>query len=136
VKRKSTIKKAERELLLKQAQPVPMPVACSLVYHHLNRDIGEDLSSRSYSTSLCATALALSQVADVYYIEGGKLLRIPSEELVVGSFEDRGETYRAASGKVYLALSMRRIDLMDAMSVLRKARAVIDRAKVKVRNQD
>ena len=135
MKRKAT-KKAERDLLLKQVQPVPMPVACSLVYHHLNRDVGNGGPDRNYVSALNATALALCQVADVYHVEGGKLLRIPGEDLVVGNFEDRGETYRAASGKVYRSLSMRRIDVMDAMSVLRKAHTAIDRARVKVRDQN
>jgi hypothetical protein len=132
--RRKSIKKTEHDLLLQQSQPVPMPVACSLVYHHLNRDIGEP-AAHGYVSSLNATALALSQVADVYHVEGGRLLRIPSEELVLGSFEERGGVYRAASGKVYVSLSMRRVDVMDAMTVLRKARAAIDRVKLKAKQQ-
>lgn len=126
--------KTQRDVLVRQSQPVPMPVACSLVYHHLNRDIGDLALSPGYRPALNSTALALSQVSDVYHVEGGKLLRIPSEELAGGAFEDSGATYRAASGRVYRSLSMRRIDVMEAMIVLRRARAAIDGAKTRARH--
>jgi hypothetical protein len=127
-------KTTERELLVRQSQPVPMQVVCSLVYHQLNRDIGNIGVDRGYSTSLNATALALSQVADIYYIEQGRLLRVPSEELAGGSFEDSGATYRAASGRVFKSLSMRRIDVMEAMLVLKKARLAIEGAKSRAKS--
>ena len=110
-----------------------MKVACSLVYHQLNHDIGNIGGDRGYSSTLNSTALALSQVADLYYVEQGRLLRVPSEELAEGSFEDAGDTYRSASGRVFRSLSMRRIDVMEALAVLKKARAAIDGAKVKAR---
>jgi hypothetical protein len=124
-----------KDLLARQSQPVPMPVAASLVYHQLNHNIADAALQDGYAAALNSTALALSQVSDVYYIEQGKLLRIPNEELALGSFEDRGDTYRAASGKIYRSLSMRRIDVMQAMTILRKARSAIDGAKLKARNQ-
>ena len=129
-KRKTT----EKDLLIRQSQPVPMQVACSVVYHQLNRDIGNIGVERGYASSLNATALALSQVADVYYIEQGRLLRVPSEELVGGTFEDSGATYRAASGRVFKSLSMRRIDVMEAMIVLSKARVAIEGAKSRAKS--
>src|SRR5829696_111190 len=95
-------KKARAELLASQSHPVPMAVAASLVYHHLNRDIGKPGVDAGYDGALNSTALALSQVADIYHVQYGKVLRIPSEELAQGRFEARGATYRAASGRIYL----------------------------------
>ena len=87
-----------------------MHVAASLVFHQLNG-------------TLNATALALSQVADVYYLEDGKPVLIPKADLASGAFEESGATFRAASGRVYRSLSMRRGDLMEAITILRRARA-------------
>ena len=120
-----------KKVLAAQVQPVPMPVAASLVYHHLNHEIGVP---SDYTAAMNSTALALSQVSDVYHVDRGRLLRIPSEDLAAGVFEERGETYRAASGRVYRSLSMRRIDVMDAMVVLRKARTAISDAKIRAKN--
>src|SRR5262245_11219808 len=119
-----------RSPLAAQSKPVPMPVAASLVYHQLNHAVrGYEVD---YAAALNGAALALSQVADVYHVHDRKLLRIPSEELIArGVFEDSGATYRAPSGRVYRSLSMRRIDVMQALAVLGKARAAIDKARVK-----
>lgn len=123
-------RRKRKDPLAGQSQPVPMPVAASLVYHHLNHSIRG--YEHQYGAALNGAALALSQVADVYHIDEGKLLRIPSEELIArGVFEDSGATYRVPSGRVYRSLSMRRIDVMQALSILSKARAAIDKARVK-----
>jgi len=90
--------------------PVPMPIAASLVFHQVNG-------------TLNSTALALSKVSDVYYLEDGKRLPISRADLASGSFEESGATFRAASGRVYRSLSMRRGDLMEAITILRRARA-------------
>lgn len=127
-------KVTQRELLLRQSQPVPMPVACSLVYHQLNRDVGNIGIPPGYSAALNSTALALSQVADLYYVDRGRLLRVPSDELAGGTFEDSGDTYRSSSGRVFRSLSMRRIDVMEAIAVLKKARAAIEVARVRTKN--
>lgn len=103
--------------------PVPMPVAASLVYHQLNRKLDPSLPVNG---ALNSTAFALSQVADVYYVADGKSVPIPAAELAAGGFEESGATYRAASGRVYRSLSMRRGDLMEAITILRRARATAD----------
>lgn len=120
-----------RKSLRSQAEPVPLAVAASLVYHHLNRNIGSPAGGTSYQAALDSTALALSQVSDVYSVERGRLLRIPSEDLAAGSFEGGADVYRSAGGKVYRELSMRRIDVMQAMSTLRSASVAIHAAKSK-----
>ena len=124
-------KKTPRDLLASQSHPVPMGVAASLVYHHLNHDIANLARERRYADALNSTALALSQVSDLYYVEKGRLLRVPSEELAAGSFEDAGATYRALSGRTYRSISMRRIDVMQAMAILKKASTAIESAKSK-----
>ena len=103
------------------SQPVPMPVAASLVFHQLNRTLGLDVAVNG---ALNSTAFALSQVADVYYLEDGERLPIPGADLAAGRFEESGATYRAASGRVYRSLSMRRGDLMEAITILKGARSV------------
>jgi hypothetical protein len=102
------------------AQPVPLPVAASLVYHQLNRKLqpGAGLNG-----ALDSTAFALSQVADIYYIQEGGLVPIPRADLAHGGFEDSGASFRAASGRVYRPLAMRRGDLMEAILILKAAGA-------------
>ena len=107
--------------------PVPMPVATSLVYHQLNRKL--DLGH--INGALNSTAFALSQVADIYYLEDGKRVPIPRAELAAGGFEESGATYSAASGRVYRSLSMRRGELMEAITILRRAHAAAAGAKTK-----
>jgi hypothetical protein len=101
------------------SQPVPMHVAASLVYHQLNRrlDLGVTVNG-----ALNSTAFALSQVSDVYFLEEGRLVAIPRADLAAGSFEESAAIYRAASGRVYRSLSVRRGDLMEAITILRRAR--------------
>jgi hypothetical protein len=115
--------------LIAQSKPVPMRVAASLVYHQLNHGVA-NLPDRDFTAAMNSTALALSQVADVYYVRRGKLLRLPSEELARGAFENSGETYRTPAGNVYRTVCMRRIDVMEAIVILRKARQTIERARV------
>jgi len=108
---------------------MPLPVAASLIYHHLNRHIGNVAQDSAYDAALNSTALALSQVCDIYCFIEGKLQRLPGEELALGAFEERGDLYRTTSGRVYRSLWMRRIDVMDAMVILKKAHEAIDVAK-------
>jgi hypothetical protein len=101
------------------SQPVPLHVAASLVYHQLNRklDLGVTVNG-----ALNSTAFALSQVSDVYFLEDGRFVPIPRADLASGAFEESAAIYRAASGRVYRSLSMRRGDLMEAITILRRAR--------------
>jgi hypothetical protein len=101
------------------SQPVPLHVAASLVYHQLNRklDLGEVVNG-----ALNSTAFALCQVSDVYSLEDGERVAIPRADLAAGAFEESAAIYRAASGRVYRSLSMRRGDLMEAITILRRAR--------------
>jgi hypothetical protein len=128
-------RKIQQKLLASQAKPMSMRVACALVYQQLTGRTREAAGSTDYRTALNTTALALSQVADVYYVNrDGRLLRIPSEELALGVFESSGEVYRTRSGNEYTGLSMRRLDVLDAIAILKKARAAIDGAKETAKN--
>ena len=120
-----------RRIVHSRSAPVPLAVAASLVYHHLNRNVGNPAAGEAYVNALNSTALALSHVSDIYALIDGTLVRIPADELAAGRFEGGADTYRTAGGKVYRVLSMRRIDVMQALAILGKARAAIDSAKVK-----
>ena len=102
------------------SQPVPMHVAASLVYHQLNRklDLGVAVNG-----ALNSTAFALSQISDIYFLEDERLIPISRADLASGAFEESASIYRAASGRVYRSLSIRRGDLMEAITILRQARA-------------
>jgi hypothetical protein len=108
-----------------QAKPVPLYVAASVVHRQLSGSLHES----QYDTNdpvLDSTALALSHVADIYYVNAqGRSVRIPSEELAVGMFENGAKLFRTRSGNVYESLSMLRGDMADAIAILRKARGAI-----------
>lgn len=99
---------------------MPLRVAASLVYfqlrHHLTVQHDVDLDRK-----LNDAAHALCQIADVYYeTKLGKVLRIPSADLYLGTFEG-GATLLRVPHVTYGNLSMRRVDVMMAMDVLKKA---------------
>jgi len=108
-----------------QAKPVPLHVAASVVHRQLSGALHES----QYDTNdalLDSTALALSHVADIYYVNlQGRMLRIPREELAVGMFENGAKRFRTRSGNVYESMSMLRGDMADAIAILRKARGAI-----------
>ena len=115
-------------LVADQAKPVPLHVAASVVHQQLSGS-ARDWKDEAYRSILDSTALALSHVSDVYYLDAeGKLSRIPDEELAVGMFEDGARVFRTRSGRVYESLSMRRGDMNDAIAVRRNARGALQRA--------
>jgi hypothetical protein len=106
-----------------QKKPVPLHVAASVVHRQLSGALGE---VQETAAVLDSTALALSNVSDIYYLNAhGELLRIPHEELAVGVFENGAKRFRTRSGNVYESLSMRRGDMADALAILRKARGAM-----------
>lgn len=103
-------------------KPVPLHVAASVVQQQLS-GATRDWRAENYGATLDSTALALSHVSDIYYLDRqGRLVRIPNEELAVGRFEDGAKVFRTRSGNAYQSLSMRRADMADAIVILRKAR--------------
>jgi hypothetical protein len=105
-----------------QSKPVPLHVAASVVHQQLSGS-SRTWKDDDYPAILDSTALALSHVADIYYLnKEGRLLRIPAQELALGIFEDGARRFRTRSGNVYEPLSMRRGDMADAIQILRKAR--------------
>lgn len=108
-----------------QARPVPLHVAASVVHQQLSGS-ARDWKGAAYRSILDSTALALSHVSDVYYVDAqGKLSRIPDEELAVGMFEGGARIFRTRSGRVYESLSMRRGDMSEAIAVLKSARGAL-----------
>jgi hypothetical protein len=105
----------------RQRAPVALRVAASLVYFELNQALAarnDDELDRALNDS----ALAVAQVADIYYEnEEGRLAEIPYADLRSGLFEGGAKTFRSSSGKTFGALSVRRIDVMHAIQILGKA---------------
>jgi len=102
-------------------QPVPLHVAASVVHQQLSGS-SRDWRDDTYDGILESTALALSHVGHIYYVNThGQVLRIPDEELAVGMFENGAKRFRTRSGNVYESLSMRRGDMADALVILKSA---------------
>ena len=124
------IHRLRTRLLESQFKPMKMRVAAALVYHHITGRTRTTASGQEYEAALADTAIALSQVADIFYVNGqGRMTRIPEDELMLGRFERAGDNYRTQSGQVYRDVMLRRADVMDAVIILRKARETIDDAQ-------
>ena len=107
-------------------QPVPLHVAASVVHQQLSGS-SRDWRDDTYDGILESTALALSHVGHIYYVNThGQVLRIPDEELAVGMFENGAKRFRTRSGNVYESLSMRRGDMADALVILKSAQRAGD----------
>jgi hypothetical protein len=112
----------QAQLLADQAKPVPLHVAASVIHQQLSGDT-RDWHDEAYDAVLDSTALALSHVSDIYYVNAqGRLLRIADDEIAGGVFEGGARRFRTRSGNVYDALSMRRADIADTILILRNAR--------------
>lgn len=119
------IRKTQVKLVADQAKPIPLHVAASVVHQQLS-GASRDWKDDDYAAILDSTALALSHVSDIYYLDPhGRLRRIPDEELAVGMFENGAKAFRTRSGNVYESLSMRRGDMTDAIAVLKSARGAM-----------
>ena len=123
---KKEVSKIRNRLLAAQGQPIKMRVAAALVYHQITGNTRTSASGPEYETALADTAIALSQVADLYYLNAqGRLQRIPEDDVALGKFERAGDIYRSRSGQIYRDVMLRRADVMDAVVILRKARETI-----------
>ena len=110
--------------LVDQAKPIPLHVAASVVHQQLVTS-SREWKDEHYGAILDSTALALSNVSDIYCVRHGRLMRIPEEELAVGMFEGGAKLFRTRSGNVYESLSMRRGDMAEAITVLNAARGAM-----------
>jgi hypothetical protein len=118
------------KLQQRQSTPVPVRVAASLVYFELRSRVSATSDPEGFERALNDAAYALAQIADIYYENPlGHVLRIPEEDLRSGLFEQGAKVFKSANGTVYQNLSMRRIDLMYAMEVLRKAGQALSRMR-------
>ena len=117
-------RKSYDHLIADQAKPVPLHVAASVVHQQLVTS-SREWKDEHYDAILDSTALALSNVSDIYCVRNGRLMRIPEEELAVGMFEGGAKLFRTRSGNVYESLSMRRGDMAEAITVLRTARGAV-----------
>ena len=119
------LRQVQKKLVADQAKPVPLHVAASVVYQQLSGDT-RGCAAEALNAILDSTALALSHVADIYYLTAdSKLRRIPDEELAIGMFEAGATVFRTRSGTVYESLSIRRGDMADAIAILQNARGAL-----------
>jgi protein-tyrosine-phosphatase len=108
-------------LLASQAKPVPMKVAASLAHHVLPGKRAQEMPQ-----ALNQAAAELSRAGDVYYRTAtGRLRRVAPEDLSGGWFEDGAAIFRSADGSTLTSLSMRRGELLDAISTLKQARTAL-----------
>ena len=91
-------RKSYDHLIADQAKPVPLHVAASVVHQQLVTS-SRDWMDEHYDAILDSTALALSNVSDIYCVRNGRLARIPEEELAVGMFRRRREALLHALGQ-------------------------------------
>src|SRR4029078_8962106 len=73
-------------------QPIKMRVAAALVYHQITGKTRDAASEPDYEVALSDTAIALSQVADIFYVNGeGRLARITEDGTSPGKLAQPGE---------------------------------------------
>jgi hypothetical protein len=114
-------------------KPVALHVAASVVHQQLSPGTISD----DYREALDRTALALSHLADIFYVDGeGRLKRIPDAVLAAGAFVNGARMFRSAAGELYQSLSMRRGDVAEAISILRNARAGAARRRQQSRTEE
>jgi hypothetical protein len=126
----TNFRKLATRLDLQQLHPVPLRVAASIVFNQLSRAPSLPTQGERYARALNDAAMALAQVADVYYRDArGRILRLPDEDLGAGRFEKRARVFRTTDGRAYENLCMRRGEMVDAILALRKARDAFSRAQ-------
>ncbi|HEX2649164.1 MAG TPA: hypothetical protein VHN19_04405 [Burkholderiales bacterium] len=127
---KKDMHRLKRRLVESPFKPMKMRVAAALVYHNITGTTRTTASGQEYEAALADTAIALCQVADVYYTNTeGRLTLIPEDDLMHGRFEHAGDDFHARSGQIYRNIMLRRSEVMDAVVILRKARETIDNAQ-------
>jgi hypothetical protein len=119
-------KETQAALLASQSKPVKLRVAAALLHHEITGIERPSGRPDDYLVALNTAAHALSQVSDLYYVNAdGRLLRVPGDDLAGGKFEGGGEVLKTASGTLYRSLSMRRVDVIDGIKILKHAHAAI-----------
>lgn len=130
------LQKLQATLLDRQGKLVPLPVAASVVAFELSGKVTA-AGGVPLSRALDDSAHALSQIADIYYTnEKGHVVRIDSECLEGGRFREGAAVLHGPDGRVMRFLSIRRIDLMNAVEVLRLARGAVRVAENIARQAD
>src|SRR5436853_355797 len=121
------LRDVREKLLAAQSRPVKLRVVASVVHHELTHADRSSMRGPEYLAALNRAASALAQVTDLYYVnDAGKLLRVPEEDMPGASFEDGGNLLRSAAGTLYRGLSVRRIDAIQGVEVLKKAHEALD----------
>jgi hypothetical protein len=91
--------------------PISLRMAASLACRQLGGARDDD------PVALDAAAEALARIVTVYQEVGGRLLELPLEDRVLGSFEGGAARFSAAGG-TYRRLYVRRAELEEALAAL------------------
>jgi len=123
VRQRDLQRAARARLAAQQAAPMSLRVAASLAVTQ-TRGPREPLDADLYPAALERAAAALARLADIWHEgPGRRSLRIPGEQLAGGSFADGAVVFRAADGTSYSGLTMRRMDVIDAVFALKASHA-------------
>ena len=106
-----------RSVRERQVAQVPLGGAATQEYYNLHRILSAK-NEAALNSALNDAALALAQIAGIYYENAGRILRIPDDDLRSGLFSDGAKTFKSTAGHQFKSLSMRRVDVMHAMEVL------------------
>lgn len=116
----------QKELTARQAKPIYLRVAAAVAYHQLTGRKREAMPAWDYFLAVGDTARALAHICDLYYLnDTNRLLRVPTEDVARGTFDNSGDILHMPGGTVYRRLSVRRADLLDAIAALKEAQAPI-----------
>ena len=106
-----------RSPLQSQAKRMPLRVAASVYQHELTGLARNAVRAPYYFKLLDQAARELASLAEVFYVdEAGKPALLDAETLAAGAFENGGDVLRLPSGKALRSLSVRRVDVLRAIS--------------------
>jgi hypothetical protein len=101
-----------------RSQLVKLRIVASMLQHERSGRRRDSMRGPEYLRELNEAAAALGNVADIYRLEAGGMLRIPKEELRGAEYLDGGNILRTATGALYHPLAMRRADAIGAITFL------------------
>src|SRR3954462_3505504 len=120
--RRKALQEPRAKLHAAQQKPVRLRVAASLLQRNHSGVARSSVRGPDYMRQVEHAAVQLSRVVDLYHVQNGRLLRVPSEEIAGATFFDGGNLMRSVGGTLYRKLTVRRGDVMNAIEALSKAR--------------
>ncbi|HZM34451.1 MAG TPA: hypothetical protein VFC18_08135 [Burkholderiales bacterium] len=116
--------KQRTEDLLQNASDayIPLAVAAALAFHQAHGNTRAIVNRRDYDDALNIAAAALSRLIPLYTLRAPRQGRVPVAVNLVHQRFQRGATeLHGDDGSVMRALSVRRSDLVSALSLVKRA---------------